>query len=78
MDEPAHDLTEKLKRSHDDYASRGAAEGKGEEDGLGFDALATRLYATLGIDHGVVCSRVCRPAFVDGHVASCHSSRAMK
>lgn len=54
LDTPAHDLTEKLKRTHDDYSNRGTAEAD-DEDGTGFDALATRLYATLGIDHGVVC-----------------------
>ncbi|EFZ00415.2 Fungal specific transcription factor [Metarhizium robertsii ARSEF 23] len=52
LDTPAHDLTEKLKRTHDDYSNRGTAEAD-DEDGTGFDALATRLYATLGIDHGV-------------------------
>ncbi|KAG6010682.1 hypothetical protein E4U21_005181 [Claviceps maximensis] len=50
---PAHDLTEKLKRTHDEYASRGNPPADGEDDDAGFDALATRLYATLGIDHGV-------------------------
>ncbi|KAG5977686.1 hypothetical protein E4U55_006618 [Claviceps digitariae] len=53
LDAPAHDLTEKLKRTHDDYATRGSAQADGEDDDAGFDALATRLYATLGIDHGV-------------------------
>ncbi|KAG6054373.1 hypothetical protein E4U32_006940 [Claviceps aff. humidiphila group G2b] len=53
LDVPAHDLTEKLKRTHDEYASRGSDQAEGEEEDVGFDALATRLYATLGIDHGV-------------------------
>ncbi|KAG5953956.1 hypothetical protein E4U58_000256 [Claviceps cyperi] len=53
LDVPAHDLTEKLKRPHDEYASRGSDQAEGEEEDVGFDALATRLYATLGIDHGV-------------------------
>ncbi|KHO00020.1 uncharacterized protein MAM_01943 [Metarhizium album ARSEF 1941] len=56
-DTPAHDLTEKLKRTHDDYADRGTTQVD-EEDGSGFDALTTRLYATLGIDHGVLRSKI--------------------
>ncbi|OAA48679.1 Transcription factor [Metarhizium rileyi] len=52
LDTPAHDLAEKLKRTHDDYTNRGTVEAD-DGDGAGFDALATRLYATLGIDHGV-------------------------
>ncbi|KAG6016042.1 hypothetical protein E4U43_004305 [Claviceps pusilla] len=66
LDPPAHDLTEKLKRTHDDYASRGTAQPDGEEeDHVGFDALATRLYATLGIDHGVNEKPVPKQDYVD-------------
>ncbi|KAG5912543.1 hypothetical protein E4U53_005280, partial [Claviceps sorghi] len=53
LDVPAHDSTEKLKRTPDDDAARGSAPADGEEDDAGFDALATRLYATLGIHQGV-------------------------
>ncbi|KAK2593067.1 hypothetical protein QQS21_009233 [Conoideocrella luteorostrata] len=56
LEAPAHDLTEKLKRTHDDYANRGVPEGEDggeDEEGSGFDALAIRLYDTLGVDHGV-------------------------
>ncbi|GAB0135631.1 hypothetical protein EsDP_00003962 [Epichloe bromicola] len=77
LDEPAHDLTEKLKRSHDDYASRGTAEGKGEEDALGFDALATRLYATLGIDHGVTEQPAPKQDYVDAD-SSLQMQRVLK
>ena len=56
LDTPARESTAKAQGTQNSNASQGTAEPV-DEAKIGYDALANRLYATLGIDQGVVsCS----------------------